>query len=232
VYGFDRGEGSDIAIIDAAGATPRVITNNHMSIRPSISADGKTIAFQSRSDGYPNVYVMDADGGSVRRIAGGLRPAISPDGTTIVFSDASSQLFRVPTAGGTPQKFAERANGGYVIDKQSTRIAYNYWKLQNGRYELWLAVVPLKGGSPMIDMPLNRGGIVAWSPSGNELTLTRAVNGVTNIWSQPFDAKAEPKQLTHFRSGEIVAFDWMADGKLVMTRGQTKSDVVVMRNFR
>ena len=39
-----------------------------MDVRPAVSLDGERIAFTSMRDGNYEVYVMDIDGGNVRRI--------------------------------------------------------------------------------------------------------------------------------------------------------------------
>lgn len=232
VYDFDRGEGSDIAIIDAPGAPPRILTTDHQSNRPTISADGKTIAFQSRRVGnVPASFVMDSDGGGVRKVMEAARPLISPDGKMIVGYGAASDLLRVPTAGGTVVKIADRANGACAIDAQSARVAYSYWKNENGKNALYVAVAPLAGGPPQTDMRFNGGGRLRFTPSGDALMYTRNVNGAFNIFTQALTG-GDAKQLTHFRSGEIATYDVGPDGKLIMTRGERHADVIVISNFR
>ena len=42
-----------------------------------------------------------------------------------------------------------------------------------------------------------------------------------------------PKQFTQFTSGKIFDFDWSTDGKeLLLARGDTSSDVVLLGNLR
>ncbi|WP_410968582.1 TolB family protein, partial [Salmonella sp. SAL4443] len=56
----------------------------------SYSADGKQIVFSSNRDGHLQLYIMDADGGNVRKLTdapgcynGG--PFFSPDGKRVIF---------------------------------------------------------------------------------------------------------------------------------------------------
>ncbi|MGA8616981.1 MAG: hypothetical protein WB660_00460 [Candidatus Sulfotelmatobacter sp.] len=53
-----------------------------------------------------------------------------------------------------------------------------------------------------------------------------------NIWSQPI-AGGTPKKITHFNSEQIWSFDLSRDGKrLVMRRGTTQEDAVLIRDLR
>ena len=59
--------------------------------------------------------------------------------------------------------------------------------------------------------------------------LTR--NHASNIWKLLLTGGA-PIQITNFPTGEIFAFSWSRDGKhLALSRGQHKTDVVMMSGF-
>ena len=70
------------------------------------SPDGTKMAFTSNRDGNPEIYVMDADGGNVRRItshpANDTTPTWSPSGTQIAFTYNRT---------GTPQIYIINADG-------------------------------------------------------------------------------------------------------------------------
>jgi Tol biopolymer transport system component len=71
-----------------------------------------------------------------------------------------------------------------------------------------------------------------WSPQGNGLQYMLTQNGVTNIWEQPLTG-GSPKQITKFTSGQIFDFNWTADAKqLLLTRGETTSDVILLTNIQ
>ena len=95
------------------------------------------------------------------------------------------------------------------------------------------AIIPFEGGKPIkvFDLP---GGTenYHWAKDSRSLTYNDTRGGVSNIWSFPLDGTA-PKQLTDFKTEQIYNFDWSADGKqLVLARGTTTSDVVLIQNFR
>jgi Tol biopolymer transport system component len=71
-----------------------------------------------------------------------------------------------------------------------------------------------------------------WSPDGKRLQSLATKDTVTNIWELPLSG-GKPKQLTNFTSGLIIDFNWFQDGKqLLLARGEMKSDVVLIGNFR
>ena len=224
-------KGTDIAVIDAPGALPRMVTNDGKSIQPSITSDGRTIAFRSmREDGLPKIFVMDADGSNVRLIGPGTRPIIAPDGRYVIFAKQDTSLWRVALPAGQPQQLAERTNFAYAISPDSTRIAYNYRKIVNNRNVVYVAVIPQEGGPPTADIPMTS-PLIRWDPSGEAITFGRPAGGGINIFNQPLSG-GEPKQITDFDSGVIASFDWTADGKLVVVRAEVRSDAVLIRDFR
>ena len=58
--------------------------------------------------------------------------------------------------------------------------------------------------------------------------LAECLSGADNVYMQPLTG-AEPKQLTHFRTGEIESFDVTTDGKFVMTRGVRRQNQPPMK---
>jgi unsaturated rhamnogalacturonyl hydrolase len=63
---------------------------------PTLSSDGKTIAFRSERDGNREIYLMDTDGSNLRRVtddpAFDSYPSVIPDGSGVIFvSDRSGR---------------------------------------------------------------------------------------------------------------------------------------------
>jgi len=78
---------------------------------PSISPDGRRIAFLARVDGIPQVFTMGLDGGNQRQVtrrgSSCGRARWSPDGTMLSFVSFEGrfpQLFVCPVEGGEPQQ--------------------------------------------------------------------------------------------------------------------------------
>jgi eukaryotic-like serine/threonine-protein kinase len=80
--------------------------------QPSLSPDGRSVAFVSNRDGHYNIYVALVNGGSLVQITNDTnlksRPAWSPDGTTIAYARVNDSgiwnVWDVPALGGTPRR--------------------------------------------------------------------------------------------------------------------------------
>ena len=108
--------GGSLGVYQAAAARPEslfaVLADSAANIDPTISPDRTRIAFSSNRGGGGDydLYVMDADGGNVRRLtsepgADG-SPVWTPDGTRLVFSSSRS---------GVPQIYVMPADSGEAV---------------------------------------------------------------------------------------------------------------------
>jgi Tol biopolymer transport system component len=71
-----------------------------------------------------------------------------------------------------------------------------------------------------------------FTPDGKAIAFRLTRNRATNIWELPLSGSA-PVPVTKFPTGDMFAFSWSWDGKhLAFSRGQVKTDVVLMSNFR
>ncbi len=71
-----------------------------------------------------------------------------------------------------------------------------------------------------------------FTPDGKAIAFLLTRNRATNLWKQPLSG-GEPVQMTKFPTGNMYAFGWSADGKqLAFSRGQRKTDVILISNFR
>ena len=235
VASFLHEGGLDIGIIDQPGAPIRLLTRDGRSVQPSISDNGKLIAFHSLRDaGIPQVFVMDSDGGNVRQLTRSaqpaLRPRISPDGTFIVYAMPDLTLWKIPVAGGPPVKILDRCEQ-FTVSPDSKQLAYKSWIETGGVNTLHVLVVPVSGGEPIFKHVLPNTGPIAWSPRGDGITFARPSGGGMNVFLQPFSG-GTPVKLTSFTSGVFRSFAWADDGKLIMARGEERADVVLITGFR
>jgi Tol biopolymer transport system component len=100
---------------------------------------------------------------------------------------------------------------------------------------LKVAEFTFEGGEPKrtFDLPnVIKSVLVQWNTTGDGLIYRDSKNRIDNLWLQPLNG-SPAKQLTDFRSDQIFAFEWTRDGKnLVLSRGRTGSDVVLITQFK
>ncbi|MCX7622411.1 MAG: LpqB family beta-propeller domain-containing protein [Thermomicrobium sp.] len=207
---------------------------------PRWSPDGSRIAFVRLGDAYSDLYVARSDGqgivqltrnqpgfvpGSyqyVQNAVWALSPTWSPDGTALVYaSDLNSLknfLWRIPSAGGTPQRIEATTRLGDNVDQPSfspdgTRIVFIHRVTREDglqrRTDLW--IVDLRTGNLA---PLVQGGdgqyAPVWSPDGLWIAYVGRHGEANDLFVVPASG-GQPVQLTD--SGVVAAPTWSPDGR-------------------
>jgi eukaryotic-like serine/threonine-protein kinase len=229
--------GGDVAILDEPQSRPTLLTSDRQSWWPSISADGKTIVYESddQKRNETKIYVMNTDTAEIRHLVGpnASFPRISPDAKTVVyFSD--DKLWKVPTSGGTAVRLTRDEESptpfSPAISNDSTRIAYLYKKWEGRTLRQYLRIQPLEGGAPTVEKPWTRGGRLSWMP-GDEGVSFKSDGQPENLYLDRLDG-SEPRQVTSYTSGSIYSYDWTADGKLLIIRGGRRGDVLLITGLQ
>ena len=153
IYLADRVTGAVQMVSKAADGTP----GNGRSTQPTISADGRFVAFQSiatnlasgATNTFDDAFLFDRMDGSLRRLSTSLTggdandwardPQLSADGSTVVFTSPASNLvpgdtnfidvFVAPTAGGPLQRISAKPDGS-----QANGTSVNGDASDNGRF--------------------------------------------------------------------------------------------------
>jgi DNA-binding winged helix-turn-helix (wHTH) protein/Tol biopolymer transport system component len=248
---FDVAENPDGRILSASGDGALWVTNTDgtqhtlftdLSDAGWITPCARSIVFTSFKPGVVTLMRVDTDGSNAKELTSGSlwSPACSPDGQFVFYVtvDSPQTVWRLPVAGGPRTEIAkvqgDSISGRMSVSPDGQFIAYPYTQYTNSPGAGWaLAVIPARGGPPIKTFHLMAGFVGArWSPEGNGLQYLLTQNGTTNIWEQPL-AGGNPKQITKFTSGQIFDFNWTANGKqLLLTRGETTSDVILLSNIQ
>lgn len=215
------------------GSNPVRITGEALNADPHLTPDGKRIVFNSTRGGGVHIWSMDRDGGNPVQITHGafeVSPRVSSDGQWIVFMGGTGQnIFKVPVEGGEPVQLTTTVSSDPAISPDGKQIAYRTFDPKAGKQQTF--ILPIDGGDPTrtLDIP---SGILRWTPDGRGIAYVDEQDGVDNIWVQPLTG-GTPRQLTHFTADHIGPFLFSPDGKrIAVSRGNTTSDVVLLKNFR
>ena len=96
----------------------RPLTFSGKDYAPSVSPDGRTIAFVSERDGRQRIWIKQIETGAENPVTEGSdsSPRISPDGNWILFTRAEKEgtasLFKVALFGGEPRRIVRNARFG------------------------------------------------------------------------------------------------------------------------
>ena len=130
---------------------------------PHWSPDGRQIVFDSAAAGQTDVYVVDANGGSPRRLTDathGRIPSWSHDGRWIYFSSrvtGRDEIWKIPSAGGKAVQVTR--NGGLIAFEAPDQRALFYMKTdQNAK--LWMSAVDGSRETEVLDGVDSRGFVV------------------------------------------------------------------------
>lgn len=226
----------DLWSMTVEGADVRRLTSNGC-LFPSVSRDGRFVAFVSSEGGKHHIWRMDGDGNNKKQLTDGdgeSYPSISPDGKSIVYTPQGKDrntLWRISIDGGTPLQLTRDSMAiKAVVSPDGKCIACTYRKDEADRWQI--AVLAAEGGAPqkVFAVPYPYHQVIRWAPDGEALDYLDRRSGVFNIWRQPLDGSA-PVQITNFTEDAIFYYDWDDQGQLIASRGAKTRDIVLITNF-
>ncbi|HXB72552.1 MAG TPA: protein kinase [Candidatus Acidoferrales bacterium] len=167
----------------------RMTSDTASNVAPTISADGKVIAYSSdrSQSGTTDIWIQQVAGGEPVRLTSGLgqshSPSFSPDGSRIVFYGGpdsggiySGGIYVVSTFGGAARRIAD--GHGPAFSPDGAQISYI-----NQTYDR-IMLISAMGGTPrelpVKHSPVNR---PLWLPDGKRLLFA----GIDAKASQAFD---------------------------------------------
>ncbi len=234
LYTSARNAANDIWIVDAEGKQKIPLTENAgNNTSPTISPDGRTIVFVSTRDGKQHLWRMDADSSHAQKLTDGkqdMSPVFTADGQWIIYRSSvigNPNLFKLPLDGGPPVRLTDVISGSPAISPDGKTIACIERPVALEKVKI--ALVSLNGGPAKLIEPRDvpRQLFVAWATDGQSLVYIKNQGQVSNLWLLPLNG-GEPKQLTNFDANLIFNFAISRDGRLALTRGNERSDVVLI----
>ena len=145
------------------------------SYSPSISPDGKKVAFISNRGGSPNLYVCDISGDNVKQLTStrdeASAPAWAPDSQHLVFATRAGRasLTKININGGSPQKLRVAGAFGNLTEPDWSPDGKSIiFTCGSGPFSI--CVVPSAGGDAKI---LVDGEDPCWAPNSRTVIFTR-----------------------------------------------------------
>ncbi|MGB7202426.1 MAG: hypothetical protein WBD16_09185, partial [Pyrinomonadaceae bacterium] len=236
VYSLDSGGTFDLYLLDPREGVPKQLTAHSGNNRePVVSPDGRYIVFVSDRSGVVCLWRVDIDGSNPKQLNNqtSFSPSFAPDSRTIVYTSLVNKytISTIGIDGGDPQQLNEGQSRFSAFSPDGTQIACLCSEGPDS--PLSISIVPATGGSPVKTFPVPGGtyGTLRWTPDGKAIIFPITRRSFANLWMQNV-AGGEPKQVTNFTSDGIFSFDLSRDGKLVFSRGTTRSDVVLFSGIK
>jgi Tol biopolymer transport system component len=202
---------------------------------PTISPDGRNIAFSVRQYGKTTLYMMRDDGTNARIVNESLNlegaPAWDPDGKSII-SSANVQgvphLFHVPLDGGTPILFGRDYSLDPVWSPDGRFVVYSGPDIGTTFSVNTLATASTD--HPLPTLTLTRGARhLVFLPQRHALVFLRGEIQHKNLHVIDLDTGTERPLLNLPEDFDVRDFDISSDGnEVILEREQRRSDVVLM----
>ncbi len=174
----------------------RPITFSGKDLTPSVSPDGKMIAFSSSRDGKPRIWIKQIRGGSEVALTEGIdtAPRFSPDGSAILFSRDEGHgrlsIYKTAILGGDTRKLVDDAyEADWSPDGQSLVFLRSS---PNGELTRTIIATASSDGSNQKELASIDGKLLGsprWSPDGKRILLADFSFG--NYAHQPLLIRAD-----------------------------------------
>ena len=209
--------------------------NDH-ELRFQLSAcrDGQRIVYTTAHDARVELWSSDVDGTNAQKISA--KPLFasgfcSPDSKSVIYA-VEDAIWRSPIAGGAAEK-TDIPLAEFGFSRDGKLMFYTSQSIA-GSLHAKFVVTPANDPKTVLhtlDIPYGM-HIPRFTPDGKGIAFVLNRNRATNIWELPLSG-GELAPVTKFTNGDMFAFSWSRDGKrLAFSRGQLKTDVVLMSNFR
>ncbi len=209
-------DGHDVAVL---------VRNGALNLQPSLSPDGRSLAYTSYRDGFPNVYILRIESGKEQRVTSGPSLALpgswSPDGRFLLLSqtgDGNSDIFLYHTQ----RRRLTRLTTYWGIDVSPSFAPdgqrFVFTSDRSGTPQLYISDV--EGRSPeRLTYTGSYNTSPTWSPTTDDIAFTgRSPSDRLDIYTIRADRQGY-RRLTD-SNGSYEAPTWSPNGRFLMYVGQ------------
>ncbi len=219
----ETGDRATLSIFDITDGTSRVIGAGSSSFAsPSVSEDGKRIAYQTGQFGW-DILEISIPNGEVRTVVAGgisMTPDWAPSGTHFIFS--------IPTGEGTGIMDRQAGDEGFSRRLGDSKGRNPQWSPDGGRFVFYrevdrvgrLMLANAAGGGAFMLDSVTSGTLngMSWSPDGQWICYVREISGkedLAKVRATPGSApeivaNAKPQSWTDSMPRWSPAGDWIA----------------------
>ncbi len=161
--------------------TMTALTNSGTSVRSAFSPDGKLVAHAEEQDGKQRLMLSPIGGERPKEVVPAdnvnyLGLTFSPDNLHLYFTveekDGASNVYRVPSEGGLPEKVKEHVDSPISFSPQGNQFAFV--RLDHAKREYALIVCDVTGANESVvatrkDREVLSTSGLAWSPDGDTI---------------------------------------------------------------
>ncbi|HMD32774.1 MAG TPA: protein kinase [Candidatus Acidoferrales bacterium] len=234
----------DLFLANPDGSNVRQLTfDGRYHIQPAVCDGGRTVVYESESNGVHNLWKLDLQGGASTQLTNGpneVNPRCGGAGEWAYYfgqtPGGTNYIFKVPVSGGAPVQVSDRPTvRGPILSPDGRHVAFASVRKDGPVVVLIVSAESgaIEGELAIPDTLDPSAGLANWMPDNRGIALVDIRTGTANLWTLPASGGGPAKQLTRFTSDSFWNFSWSPDGKFIaIARGPITSDVVLFTSAK
>jgi serine/threonine protein kinase len=208
----------------AESVTFHPLTFSGNDLQPSVSADGRTVAFVSDRDGKLRIWLKQLESGSETALSpgpGDSNPRFSPDNAWVLYIHDRA-AYRIPSLGGEPRKLLDNVDDANW-SPDGHQLVFVRLELAGPKITTHLGIASLADGTSRMVFSLADRNLIspAWSPDGSMIALTEQRVGtvgtpVRKVVLLSPDGQNVRELDCPLPGGAISAATWSGDGQSII----------------